>query len=103
MNGGTTFTEARSKTEDARTIPVPDPVMTMLTDHIAGYLADVGREDCSTALVVAVNPPPAPDLCHDLPRPPYEAVGAKPCALRRPMVGNSAIGHDVSRRDAMCQ
>jgi site-specific recombinase XerD len=34
-----------SKTEDARTIPVPDPVMTALTDYIARYLPDAGRED----------------------------------------------------------
>jgi integrase len=45
QNGGTTFTETMSKTEDARTIPVPDPVMIMLVDHIKKYVPDAGRED----------------------------------------------------------
>jgi hypothetical protein len=47
QNGATTFTEAMSKTEDARTIPVPAPapVMTMLVEHIKTYLPDAGRED----------------------------------------------------------
>lgn len=34
-----------SKTEDARTIPVPEAVMTVLVDHIKTYLPDAGRED----------------------------------------------------------
>jgi integrase len=45
QNGGTTFTEAMSKTEDARSMPVPEPVMTMLTDHTARYLPDARRDD----------------------------------------------------------
>jgi integrase len=45
QNGAKTFTEAMSKTEDARTVPVPDAVMTVLVDHIKTYLPDAGRED----------------------------------------------------------
>ena len=45
QNGAKTFTEAMSKTEDASTVPVPDPVMTVLVDHIKTYLPDAGRED----------------------------------------------------------
>jgi integrase len=45
QNGGTTFTEAMSKTEDARTVPVPQPVVDVLAHHIATYLPNAGRED----------------------------------------------------------
>ncbi|HTW21370.1 MAG TPA: site-specific integrase [Mycobacteriales bacterium] len=45
QNGGKTFTEAMSKTEDARTIPVPTEVMDALTTHIATYLPDAKRSD----------------------------------------------------------
>jgi hypothetical protein len=45
QNGATTFPEPMSKTEDARTVPVPDPVMTVRVDHIKTYLPDASRED----------------------------------------------------------
>jgi hypothetical protein len=34
-----------SKTQDARTVPVPDAGMTVLVDHLKTYLPDAGRED----------------------------------------------------------
>jgi integrase len=37
QNGGRTFTEKLSKTEDARTLPVPEPAMDMLIEHINQY------------------------------------------------------------------
>lgn len=43
QNGGRTFTEKLSKTDDARTVPVPDPVMEMLLEHIANHVGD-GRD-----------------------------------------------------------
>jgi len=45
QNGNTTFTEAMSKTDDARTVPVPTEVMDALVDHIRTYRPDAGRED----------------------------------------------------------
>jgi integrase len=45
QNGGRTFTEKMSKTEDARTVPVPTDVMDVLTTHIATYLPDARRSD----------------------------------------------------------
>jgi integrase len=45
QNGGTTFTEAMSKTEDARTVPVPQAVLDVLTTHIETYLPDAKRDD----------------------------------------------------------
>ncbi len=34
QNGSRTFTERLSKTEDARTVPVPGPVMDALQEHL---------------------------------------------------------------------
>jgi integrase len=45
QNGSTTFTEAMSKTDDARTVPVPTPVMDMLLEHIRVYRPHAARED----------------------------------------------------------
>jgi site-specific recombinase XerD len=45
QNGGRTFTEKMSKTEDARTIPVPTDVMTALERHIETYLPNARRTD----------------------------------------------------------
>ena len=45
QNGSQTYVEKLSKTEDFRTIPVPQPVMDRLLDHIATYCPDAGRED----------------------------------------------------------
>ena len=45
QNGGRTFTEKMSKTEDARTIPVPTDVMNALTRHIDTYLPNARRAD----------------------------------------------------------
>lgn len=45
QNGNTTFTEAMSKTDDARTVPVPTEVMDALVDHIRTYRPGAGRED----------------------------------------------------------
>lgn len=45
QNGSRTFTERLSKTEDARTVPVPGAVMDALQEHLAVYCAGAGRED----------------------------------------------------------
>jgi integrase len=45
QNGNTTFIEKMSKTEDARTLPVPGPVMDVLLEHLRVYRPGVGRED----------------------------------------------------------
>jgi integrase len=45
QNGSHTFVEAMSKTEDSRTVPVPAPVMELLTSHQRRYRPDAGRED----------------------------------------------------------
>jgi integrase len=44
QNGGTSFLEKMSKTEDSRTIPVPTPVMDVLLEHIERYV-DTSRRD----------------------------------------------------------
>ena len=45
QNGSRTYVERLSKTEDFRTIPVPQPVMDRLLEHLATYCPDAGRED----------------------------------------------------------
>ncbi len=45
QNGNTTFIEKMSKTEDARTLPVPGPVMDVLLEHLRVYRPGAGRED----------------------------------------------------------
>ena len=45
QNGSQTYVERLSKTEDFRTIPVPQPVMDRLLEHLATYCPDAGRED----------------------------------------------------------
>ena len=45
QNGGRTFTENMSKTEDARTIPVPTDVMETLAAHIERYVPNASRRD----------------------------------------------------------
>lgn len=45
QNGAVIFTEAMSKTDDARTVPVPAPVMDALLDHLRVYRPDAARED----------------------------------------------------------
>ncbi len=45
QNGSQTYVEWLSKTEDFRTIPVPQPVMERLLQHVAKYCRDAGRED----------------------------------------------------------
>ena len=45
QNGSQTYVERLSKTEDFRTLPVPQPVMDRLLDHIAMYCPNAGRED----------------------------------------------------------
>jgi len=45
QNGSLVFTERLSKTEDARTVPVPTPVMDVLGEHLKGYHSGAGRED----------------------------------------------------------
>lgn len=43
QNGSRTFVERLSKTEDFRTIPVPQPVMDRLLEHLADRRADCGK------------------------------------------------------------
>jgi len=45
QNGSLVFTERLSKTEDARTVPVPTPVMDVLGEHLKRYHSGAGRED----------------------------------------------------------
>jgi integrase len=45
QNGTHTFEEPMSKTEDARTVPVPTPVMDALLGHLRLYRPAAGRED----------------------------------------------------------
>jgi len=45
QNGTTTFTEAMSKTDDSRTVPVPTPVMDALLEHLRIYQPAAARED----------------------------------------------------------
>ena len=45
QNGTATFTEAMSKTDDARTLPVPAPVMDALLEHLARFRPAAQRED----------------------------------------------------------
>jgi integrase len=45
QNGARTFTERLSKTEDARTVPVPQPVMEALQAHQRTWCPNAGRED----------------------------------------------------------
>jgi integrase len=45
QNGSRKFTERFSKTEDARTVPVPRPVMEALLEHVDRYCVGAGRED----------------------------------------------------------
>lgn len=45
QNGSTTFTEAMSKTEDSRTVPVPGLVMNSLLAHLEDYRPHAARED----------------------------------------------------------
>jgi integrase len=45
QNGTTTFTEAMSKTDDSRTVPVPQPVMDALIEHLQRFRPSAGRED----------------------------------------------------------
>jgi integrase len=45
QNGSHTFVERMSKTEDARTVPVPGPVMDVLLEHLRLYRAGAQRED----------------------------------------------------------
>ena len=45
QNGSRTFIERLSKTEDARTVPVPAPVMEALQEHVEVYCPGAGRED----------------------------------------------------------
>lgn len=56
QNGGRTFTEAMSKTEDARTIPVPSPVMDALIAHIETYLPGAKRSDFLFTTTHATHP-----------------------------------------------
>jgi integrase len=44
QKGSRTFTEKLSKTEDARTIPVPTPVMDMLAAHVGRYVDAANRD-----------------------------------------------------------
>lgn len=45
QNGNTTFTEAMSKTDDARTVPVQAPVTDALLEHLKDYRPGAARED----------------------------------------------------------
>jgi len=45
QNGSRIFLERLSKTEDARTVPVPKPVMDGLLQHVETYCSGAGRED----------------------------------------------------------
>ena len=45
QNGGRTYTERFSKTDDFRTVPVPQPVMERLLQHIAVFCPDANRDD----------------------------------------------------------
>jgi len=45
QNGSHLFTEQLSKTNDSRTVPVPQPVMDALLRHLAAYRTDPSRED----------------------------------------------------------
>ncbi|MGH8893372.1 MAG: tyrosine-type recombinase/integrase [Actinomycetes bacterium] len=45
QNGSETFTEAMSKTDDARTVPVPAPVMDALLEHLRVYRPGATRND----------------------------------------------------------
>jgi integrase len=56
QNGGRTFTEKMSKTEDARTIPVPGDVMDALTKHIETYLPNPRRSDFLFATTNGTHP-----------------------------------------------
>src|SRR5437868_5645451 len=55
QNGSRTFTEKLSKTEDARTVPVPDPVTDMLFGHLDQYVED-GREAFLFLTVTGAHP-----------------------------------------------
>lgn len=45
QNGSHLFTEQLSKTNDSRTVPVPQPVMDALLRHLAVHQPDASRED----------------------------------------------------------
>lgn len=45
QNGSQTYVEKLSKTEDFRTIPVPQPVMDRLVEHLTRYCSESSRED----------------------------------------------------------
>lgn len=45
QNGSYLFTERLSKTNDARTVPVPQPVMDALLEHLRVHRTDADRED----------------------------------------------------------
>ena len=45
QNGSRTYTERFSKTEDFRTVPVPQPVMDRLLEHVARYCPGGDRDE----------------------------------------------------------
>lgn len=45
QNGSRTFEEPMSKTEDARTLPVPTPVLDALLEHLRRYRPGVDRQE----------------------------------------------------------
>ena len=73
QNGNTTFIEKMSKTEDARTLPVPGPVMDVLLEHLRVYRPGAGREDngkVSRAVVVDIEDITTESLlCRDMMHP----------------------------------
>jgi integrase len=56
QNGSTTFTEVGSKTGDWRTVPVPAPVLTELTAHIATYCPQGSRDAFLFLTAVGTHP-----------------------------------------------
>ncbi len=56
QNGGHTFTERLSKTEEPRVVPVPQVVLAALLEHIACYCPDAGPEDFLFLTHTGVHP-----------------------------------------------
>jgi integrase len=74
QNGSRTFTERLSKTEDARTVPVPRVVMDVLQKHLQVYCPGAGRDDFLFLTRAGTHPLRA-NFGRDVLRPALERAG----------------------------
>ena len=74
QNGSQTYVEKLSKTEDFRTIPVPQPVMDRLVEHLTRYCSESSREDFVFLTRTGTHPLRA-NIARDVLRPALQRAG----------------------------